>query len=450
MEVSVSSDEILPYDPTNPDSIVSYAQLLVGDTLRYHVDAETICDPKIRRGSWGNAVEEYYFKYKPNSDSNPDFAEAGLELKTTPMKKVAGGRLSAKERLVLTMINYMTIVDEDFEHSHLLNKAHDMLLIAYLWEKDTDPLDYEVLLADRWGIPEEDIPQIKRDWELVVNKIRAGLAHEISGSDTLYLEACTKASDSTIRRSQPFSDIPAKPRAWALKASYMTAVENKLIEGMQAIKRSEAEKDMDLLTLVRARFQPFFGLTEAELAARFELGRSKDLCARITRRILGVEDDTKIEEFEKAGIKPKTIRLQLNGRPKEAMSFPAFDYFEVAEQPFDESDFYGYLQQRYLFVLYRLGEDGEYRLSDVCFWQMPDSDYDEARRCYDQMATNIREGHADVSVRSTENRCCHVRPHGANNQDTRPTPHNGDVVKKCFWFNKGYLQEEIEKLVANA
>lgn len=442
------AEESLPYDESDSESIIEYAQKLVGHTLRETTDAPELQDTKRRRGSFGNAVEEYYFLYSPNSDSRPDFPEAGLELKTTPLKRTAGGALVAKERLVLTMIDYDAVVGETFETSHLMQKASSILLISYLWEKDVDPLDYPVVLAEMWRLPEEDLPQIKADWETVVNKVRAGHAEDISGSDTLYLEACTKASDSSVRRSQPFSDVPAKPRAWALKASYMTAVENSMLERRQRIERKDNEHDLSLLELVRRRFEPYFGMTQEELCAEFGVGRPgkrvpKNACALVTRRILGVTDDAKIDEFEKAGIVPKTMRLRRSGRPKEAMSFPAFDYFDLETTPFEDSDFYGYLQQRYLFVIYREGDDGLYRLSDVCFWQMPDSDIPEARRCYEQMQENVREGHAEISVKSTENRCCHVRPHGRDSHDTRPQPHGDPVVKKCFWLNQGYLQEQI-------
>jgi DNA mismatch repair protein MutH len=335
-----------------------------------------------------------------------------------------------------------------------MNKASSVLLIAYLYEKGKDPLDYEVLFADTWHIPQEDLPQIRRDWETVVEKVRSGHAEDISGSDTLYLEACTKAADSTVRRSQPYSDVPAKPRAWALKASYMTAIENGLLERRARIARSISEQGMDLLSLVRERFRPYFGMTEEELCRRFEVGTPgkrlpKSACALVTKRILGVDDDAKIAEFEKAGIVPKTMRVKRNGRPKEAVSFPAFSYFDLEERDFESSDFLGYLQQKYLFVIYREGADGTYRLSDVCFWQMPESDIPEAKRCYDQMRQNVRDGHAEVSVRSTENRCCHVRPHGANKADTCPQPHGEPVTKKCFWLNQSYLQEEIAKNSSN-
>lgn len=435
------------YDRYSIDSIVEYATKLVGHTLREYVTVEQIADFHTRKGSYGNAVEEYYFKYRPNSDSRPDFSEVGLELKTTPVKKNSRGELVAKERLVFTMIDYEAVVNESFEDSQFLKKARDVLLITYLSEPDKEPLDYVIEAVVRWGLPEEDLPQIKQDWETIVNKVRSGHAEDISGGDTLYLEAATKARTSKDRRSQPFSNVPAKPRAWALKSSYMTAVQRKAIDGMKLIPRTADEKNLELLELVSARFAPFFGVTEHELAERFELSRSKDLCARITRRILGVEDGDKVEEFEKAGIKAKTMRLRKTGRPKEAMSFPAFDYFDLLETGFDDSSFLGYLEQKYLFVIYREDAAGEYRLSDVCFWQMPEKDLDEARRCYEQMRENVRRGRADVSVGSRENRCCHVRPHGRNSQDTRPQPYGQSVVKKCFWLNQGYLQEEIARVL---
>ena len=434
----------LPYDPTDKTSIVTYAKRLVGKSLRQTTDMGRIESPQTRRGSYGNAIEEHYFKYQPNSDSAPDFAEVGLELKVTPMKKAKGG-LVAKERLVISMIDFDEVVNEDFEHSHFLKKASDILLISYLWEQDKDPLDYTVQLVEEWKIPEQDLVQIKQDWETVVGKVRLGRAHEISGSDTMYLEACTKAANSTIRRHQPYSDEPAKPRAWAFKAAYMTAVEGHLFARTESIERDESERNLALLDLVRSRFSRFFGLSEAELSDMFELTKSKNLCARITRNILGVSEDARIEEFEKAGIKPKTMRLRANGKPKEALSFPMFDYYTLEACDFEDSEFYEQLQQKYLFVLFREDDSGVYRLWDVCFWQMPESDYPEAKRCYDQMRTNVKTGHAEISVRSRENRCCHVRPHARDASDVIPQPHGNPTVKKCFWLNQTYLQEEIAK-----
>ena len=346
----------LDYDSNSAESIVEYAGKLSGKTLREVTNLTELEDPHRRRGSFGSALEEYYFKIKPNSSPKADFDGAGLELKTTPLKRNSKGELVAKERLVISQINYMDVVNEDFEHSHLMEKAKDILMVSYLYEPDKNPLDYKIQFVARWGIPPEDIPQIKHDWETVVKRVRSGHAEEISGGDTLYLEACTKAKDSTVRTAQPFSDVPAKPRAWALKASYMTTVQRRNAESLTQIPRAQDERRLDLLSLIRERFSPYFGMTEKELMELFGISSSKNQCARITRRILDVDDDTQIEEFEKAGIVPKTMRLRKSGRPKEAVSFPAFDYFQLVERRFEESDFLGYLIQKYLFVIYQEDE----------------------------------------------------------------------------------------------
>ncbi|WP_288767109.1 Sau3AI family type II restriction endonuclease [uncultured Varibaculum sp.] len=448
-------DKHYPYDPKNKESIISYARKLLGSTLRQHIAVSEMPNPRRRKGTFGNALEKDYFQYELNNDSNPDFAEVGLELKATPLKRNKNGKYVAKERLVITMINYLNVIRERFEASILMHKLKDILLVVYLYEKEKNFLDYQIKIVDEWALPEEDVPTIKADWELVVKKIRDGRAHEISGRDTLYLEACTKASSSSVTTKQPFSDIPAKPRAWALKASYMTAVENKLLKKrkMEPIKVSKEEEGFNLLDVVRHRFQPYFGLTEEELGKKFgyETAKGKKpkaLTALLTRQILGVAEDAKIEQFEKAGIKQKTIRLTKTGRPKEAVSFPRFDYYELVETDFEDSDFYRQLQDKYLFVIYRESPEdpGVYRLADVLFWQMPDSDLEYAARCYEEMRARTKAGHAENSVKSTENPCCHVRPHARNKQDTLPTPPNGKpVIKKCFWLNQGYLAEEIHR-----
>ena len=233
----------------------------------------------------------------------------------------------------------------------------------------------------------------------------------------------------------------------------MTAMSNRLIDKMQTIERTATEREMTLLELVQNRFAPYIGLTEQELGERFGYikqgqRKPKNLCALVTRRILGVSDDAKIEEFEKAGIKPKTMRIKRNGTPKESVSFPYFDYFELVETPFEDSDFAGYLDQKYLFVIYREDdvERNVYRLADVAFWQMPDDDLEEAERCYEEMRHRIAIGRAQDSVKSSESRCCHVRPHGRDSSDTLPTPQGDYVVKKCFWLNAQYLKGEIVRI----
>lgn len=59
------------------------------------------------KGQYGNYIEKYFYGYQPNSDSAADFDKIGVELKVTPFKVNKNGSISAKERLVLTILNYM-------------------------------------------------------------------------------------------------------------------------------------------------------------------------------------------------------------------------------------------------------------------------------------------------------------------------------------------------------
>ena len=80
------------------------------------------------KNSIGDIFEAWFGKNK-DSSSEPDLGVA--ELKATPYKKLKNGQYSAKERLVLNIINYMDIVNEDFEHSHFLYKNRVIELAFY-------------------------------------------------------------------------------------------------------------------------------------------------------------------------------------------------------------------------------------------------------------------------------------------------------------------------------
>lgn len=148
------------YDKTNPLSIENYAQRLIGKTFQEVIDEDEqnlrvressyygvseVAEVKRNKGNLGQIIEEKFFHYKCNNDARPDFPEAGVELKVTPYKVSANGKLSAKERLILTMIDYFSVVDEEFEASHMWNKARLILLIYYLYDKEVPiNLDYKI------------------------------------------------------------------------------------------------------------------------------------------------------------------------------------------------------------------------------------------------------------------------------------------------------------------
>ena len=137
------------------------------------------------------------------------------------------------------------------------------------------------------------------------------LAHELSESDTLYLGAATKSSSSTARRSQPYSNVMAKPRAFALKNSYMTFVLNNYIipgrpkyESIMNVNTPDSFEDF-----VKNKIRKYAGKTVGELCNIFDInqkGSPKNIGSIIAFRILGITGND-AEEFDKAGIKYSTL-----------------------------------------------------------------------------------------------------------------------------------------------
>lgn len=226
-------DYIIDYDKTNPQSIEEYAKKLIGHTfneidkwnLHSELNADMFYNNKSRKGGLGNFIEEKYFGYRANSDSQADFNEAGVELKVTPYEIKKSGKLCAGERLVLSMISYENEVESDFYKSHVWDKCKLMLLIYYLRDKSlADNMDYRIDYAQLFQLPENDMEIILNDYKIITDKIKAGKAHELSESDTMYLGACTKGSTAAKSLVTQYynQDVKAKKRAFCLKNSYMT------------------------------------------------------------------------------------------------------------------------------------------------------------------------------------------------------------------------------------
>ena len=110
----------LPYNKNSKESILEHARKMLGKTLwQVYGNARLVQSGK---GGLGNAVEKYHFQYEPNSKSEPDFKEAGVELKCTPLKTASDGSMLSKERLVLNMIDYVEEAAKTFYTSSFWKK----------------------------------------------------------------------------------------------------------------------------------------------------------------------------------------------------------------------------------------------------------------------------------------------------------------------------------------
>ena len=386
----------LAYNPKDKKSVLDYAKQLKGKTLREVCSSDILKHKYSGKGNFGQVLEKFYFGYEPNSNAEADFFEAGMELKSTPLKRLKNGEYRSKERLVLNIINYLEVVNQQFETSDFWKKNATLLLIFYLHQANYDLLDYVIKLVDAWKYPTTDLEIIKKDWHLIKQKIEDGKAHELSEGDTFYLGACTKGANASSTRNQPFSNVPAKQRAYSLKQGYVNhiiasistgaiGIYGKLIPSVAVAKRQTIEE------IVISKFKPYYNKTVKQILKKTGVKintTAKSFYANLTKAILGIELDKEIEEFEKAEIIVKTVRLKENNLPKEDISFSNFKYQEIINEEWDESNFKDILEHKFLFVFFQF-ENAELVLRKVKFWNMPYADILEAERVWEQTKSDI-------------------------------------------------------------
>ncbi len=433
------------YDKTSVESIFNFAKLLTGKTLDEAVTLPHSVANSKNKGDLGRLVEAHFFELPP-TNSGIDFPEAGLELKTTGLVQNKDGEYRAKERLVLTMVNYVDIVQESWTKSVLYLKCKLMLILFYKYEKGSASIDQRFVLDPKlYKISENDEAVIRRDWEVLREKVKEGKAHEISEGDTYYLGACRKGAGGPKEtpQEQPFSKTAAKARAFSFKPSYMNRIIKGHVEGESSLGVSETLTFEDATT---ERFQSYLGLSIDEISARLGLSRSgagnKGFTRQLAVRIL-VGEGLDVPELEKAGIELKTIRVKKSGSPREAMSFPGFKYLEIVNQDWEDSSFFDKLESRFLFIVFQEDEEGIERLTKVFYWNMPYEDRIEAQRVWEDTKYRVGVNAGDLP-KSSESHVAHVRPKAKNASDTIPTPQGTMLVKKCFWLNRDYVSSILQ------
>lgn len=456
------------YNSAEANSILSYAKQLIDKSLKEWcpLDEEQSLN---NRGTFGLLLERYFFGIDNNSRPEADFPRAGVELKASPLKQNQSGVYVSKERVVLGIINYETIVDEVFEYSHFLSKNACLLFVFYLYEEGVLPWDYIVKLVDLWRYSGTDYDIIKRDWEFIQDKVRRGLAHELSEGDTFYLGACTKGANARSLRKQPYSQELAMQRAFSLKQGYVNHIIATIAQGStESYGRllTGTAQNRTIEQVLSERLSAYQGQTVEDIASSLLIEineRDRGRYARLAKMMLGMKEDQEIEEFEKAGIELKAIRITKKGKPKEAISFPTFDYMQIVEEDWDECDFKSVIEQKFLFVFYKYQEDGSLIFEKFRLWNMPYEDRQQVQQVWEDTKLLVSEGRILSSIdkngkrktnfpQSKEKRVAHVRPHARNAADTLPLPCRDRIfgvteyTKHCFWLNASYIQDKVYNL----
>ena len=477
----------------DPASLLSYAKKLEGHTFREVIDLgitpegmlpeDASYDEASFKGGLGNLIEERYFGYRAKGESRADFPEAGVELKTTCYDTKPDKSIKAGERLVLGMIAYDDTIEADFSESHMWEKSKNILLVYYGRDKSVSKYDQKISYVALFTPPEEDLAVMREDYEIIQKYVTSGRADELSESLTRYLGACTKGSTAAKSLRDQVVYAPgkkAKSRAWCYKISYMNCVLNDYIVGNKGgesiVKDASQLAGRTFEEYVISLLDPYVGKTDGEICAKLGIAftGNKAQWVSITYRMLGLGGDN-AEEFEKANISVRTVRIEENGSVKESLSLAPFSFADLAEEEWEEAPLHEYFEQtRFFFVVFQKGSDGML-LKGARFWSMPVADIEgPLKDCWEKTRKRARCGVELVKEmgkdgcvtitnnlpKASENPVAHVRPH-ASKRAYKLTDgtvignleRNGDqlpdgqwMTKQSFWLNNSYVYQIVRDI----
>ena len=389
------------------------------------------------------------------------------------------GSYTAGERLSITNISYKEPVEDDFYKSHVWEKIHHILLIHYLRDKSINQWDYKICFVNLFTPPENDLKIIIDDYKKINTKIKLGLAHELSEGDTLYLGACTKGqtAEKSLQPQYYNPQQKAKKRNYCLKHKYMNYVLQVYILRQQVpyesiMLTSDVRGEMTFEQLIQSRIARHIGKTDLQLCSEFdrEYNNNKAQWVDLTYRMLGIKGNH-AEEFVKAGVSVRAIRINDRGTITESMSFTPFKFKDLVKQKWEDSPLHQYFEEtRFLFVVFK--DNGKsYTLLGSQMWNMPYEDLEVTfKEGWTKIRDKVRKGITftiknDIVrndlPKKKDNPIMHIRPHAEesayilNNgfvkgnylRDANELPDGQWMTTQSFWLNNDYVLKQLDSIV---
>lgn len=442
------------------------------------------------KGLLGQIIEESVLGYAVNSDAAPDIqvGDQFYELKVTPLKRLSKkvkNKVSAKERLVMDIINYNELPEEEFDSSTFWTKARQLIVVYYLDDRKDihtqSKLDCRILGAYVFEYMPEDLSVIENDWKIIQKIVSSGHADQLSESDTDYLAASTKgrtaASSSRSAPAPPESDqksIQAKQRAFSYKASFMSAAARRLLGSDGTLDRLNLRPGQSIDEFVRRKMGGAVNHTVGDLARKYGLeinGSNKSFNQALMFCILGTDKHRPedIEQFVAANItQVKTTVLYKDMIPEQHMSFPALtsnDWEELAmdDVQWTETSLYRFFEENKFFFAVFQGQGRRRsdcdREDDVLLggfiWNMPEQDINEyVFPVWKKLHDILRKGESVCYYNgrghnrlpgADYNQVFHMRPHARDGSDKLLLPNGDSIPKQSWWLDRRYIAQVVKE-----
>ncbi len=497
------------YDERNLASILEYAGMLQGKTFEEILVENGLTEEDIsylreksmtNKGLLGNLVEQAYFGFPSNSRQEADFAEVGVELKSTPYEGT-GNDIRPGETLSLTQINYRIPQETDFYQSHAWDKLQKILVVYYRRQKQEaerirSKLFYSIGYVFMLRPDERDKAIMEADYRTLVGFMVRGQAHLLSRTHGEYLGVAPKSSRREYVEQYYGEHIPALKRGYVLKIPYLTHVLKRaagIVEdpGETIITDITELEEMTFSELLEERVRPYVGKeisyiwerTKRPDEGRLSTGKNKE--AVLTCRMLGVQNN-RVAEFTRAGIIPKIITFRKNKNNNQQFRLDDINFMELfneepdfPDEQYDDNERHGWeasklfsilADRQYLFMVF--WETNAGTIFKGCqLWGISDEDLETVHMAWARTKQILNNGvelvptadrNGKISIKNNlpgiaDNGVFHIRPHATLSyhvidgvgygegsiRDTDLLPDGNRITKQAYWLNRKFIESQL-------
>ncbi|QEH61964.1 hypothetical protein SCHIN_v1c07690 [Spiroplasma chinense] len=418
---------------------------IVGDEEKF------ITENKKNKGSIGLLIEKYLFDIPANTSKEADFLNyygVDIELKVIPLKYIDNKRkLTPKERMSMSMINFDNIKNETFEMSSFYKKNKYMLIMTYIHDFEEERMNYVINSAQLYNMNEDMFFQnIKKDWEKIKEASQKNITHLITEKDYQWLSPARKGNSNDKSYIDLETGLETKRRVFSFKQQMLKRIletnsndnfqnfldsldkqhfTQKLIDDQDIFDYLDGIKGTKLLQLSAAK-------NWHELAFKnFVRSNNKNMFDSIYKHPYlkishKISDKDKIQE---------EINTNINLNP-----------LDIINEVFDKSVLYNeVLIKKYIILII---DKNTHIFRDYITFYFNEDNMKKAELAFNIVKQNIfrmienKEVVKKLSfnLKKSDNLAIHVRPHAKNNEITYKVKGKElDIVISQWWINKDII-----------
>lgn len=408
----------------------------------------------------------------PNSNPNPDVDYLGIELKALPIRK-SGPHLLPKERSKIKSINYNDIIIEEWNSAPVRQKLREILFLVYEHPKELsfrDWKEFKFRRTLRFQLNDDNEPIIQSDWERIREKVRNEMAHKISEGDSKILGASTSGAGKMTLYGN-FKE--AKQRSFCLKHNYLKYFYASKVNGVvfESLPISSVEKPEEfIITELNSKLK---GKSLMELTRSYNIdfsSKSKSGIRLLINKVLNISGSNEILDLQQNDLVIKTVPVDRNMSPWEALSFPKFSFAELVDERWDEDfdcEFRDLVSNGFILipvVKNKIKIDGKMKfdtwdtwtIGNVIYWKATKSQLEQIKIEWEMVRDIATKGIKVNEVvkgnriqrnnnlpKASETQIIHIRPHARNSRDLDILYLKLFSIEICwqsFWLNKRFLK----------